>query len=79
MATHQDGSACAQGACEVPPLLHIRHQQIRVAEIVLWVPDRNVISDRGADMHDRTQFLADDAERDDAVAVAVDDRLNIRA
>ena len=77
MAAHEDRGAGAQCARKIAPLMHVGHQQVRVAEIHLGIPDRNVRANRGADMHDRAQLLADHAERHDAIAVAVDDSLHI--
>ena len=77
MAPHQYDIVIAETACQVASLRRIRHEKIRVAEIVRNVPNRNMTSDETSRVNDRAQRNVGDSERKTVLRMRVHDRLNL--
>ena len=67
----------AEAFGKVLALVHGANQQIGVAELLVLVPDRHLVTNAGAHVHDRSHLVAGDAIGDHARAVVVDDRHRI--
>ena len=72
------GAALAELLGEVAAHRHAFDQQVGVAELGVLVPDRHLMSDGAAHVHDWPHLPAGDAERDHAGAVVVDHRHHVR-
>ena len=78
VTAHQSGRARADQFRQIAAHLHVLDQQSGIAEMVMRVPHRHFMADRCAHMEDRLYCSVRHAERDDAFAVVVDDRHDIR-
>jgi len=60
MAAHQNAGAAADGAAPSPAPSACRIRAIGVAKLFLCIPDRHLMTDRRATMHDRLEFFLRD-------------------
>src|SRR5262249_54441528 len=79
VTAHQRGAAGAHALREVAAHVHVLDQQCGVAETVMGIPDRHFVADRCAHMEDGFDLLAGHSEWNDAFAVIVHDRHEVRA
>src|SRR5262249_50230579 len=79
MAAHPRSAAGAHAFCEVATHVHVLDQQCGVAETVMGIPDRHFVADRCAHMEDGLDLFACHSEWNDAFAVIVHDRHDVRS
>ena len=77
VAAHQAGAALAELLRKIAALVHGADQQVGVAELGVLVPDRHLVADGGAHVHQRPHLVPGDAVGNDARAVIVDHRHHV--
>ena len=77
MAAHQDYPSVAQRRREIAPVVVTGNQQVRVAELVMDVPNRRHIFHAPRRMQDRAQRHIGDREGDHVIGMIVHDRVYV--